>query len=102
MANDDNGRNDVEAVGVTSEIVSRAPTGQYRKNIIITNTSGGAHVITVHKGTGAAVGNEGIPLQVNERYVDYTLNENNRCWQGSISVISSLAAGQISISEEME
>jgi len=95
-------RNEVLAVGVTPVLVSRAPVSLKRKNITITNTSAGGQKITIHKGIGLAVSGAGIVISPTGSFSDATINENSKCYQGTISVISDLAAGQISISEEME
>lgn len=94
-------RNEILAVGVTSVKVSVAPIGKKRKSIVITNTSAGAHIITIALGDLSAVANAGIPLQVNERMVDVT-SEGYECYQGPIQAISDLAAGQISILERFD
>ena len=95
-------RNEVLAVGVTHILVSRAPASGTRKNILITNTSAGAQVITVHKGIGVAIAGAGIVIASGGNWSDATINERSKCYQGTISVIGDLAAGQISISEEFE
>ncbi len=95
-------RNQVLTIGSAHVLVSRKPVSMKRKNITITNTSPAAQIITIHKGIGVAVANQGIVLGNMGSWTDATINEKARCFQGSISVISDLAAGQISISEEME
>ena len=95
-------RNSVIAIGITPVLVSRAPVSGKRKNITITNTSAAAQVITISKGIGLAVAGAGIVLQPTGSYSDATVNENSKCYQGTISVISDVAAGQISVSEEFE
>ena len=96
-----NVRNDVLAVGITSVNVSPEPIGKKRKAIVLTNTSAGAHIISICLGDNAALQNRGIPLQVNERMVDVS-SEGYECYQGPIKCISSLAGGQLTILERFE
>lgn len=98
----ENTRNDTIAVGTSSVIVSRSRTqedGQFRKEMIIRNTSDDAtKIITVNFGEQQATNNAGVVLRQNE-LINLNSELGNKCYQGIITAICAVAAGQLSVFE---
>ena len=94
-----NTRNDQLTIGTTNVNVSKAPHGNKRKSIMLTNTSAGAQVITIGKGDIGATAGRGLILAVGQSYIEST-SEGFQCYQGPIQGISDVAGALLSIQEE--
>lgn len=96
----DTARNDLVTIGTTSTIASfaRQVDQMPRRAYTIRNTSTGGQVITVNLGLSQAVANNGIVLNPNESFSDSS-ETGYECFQGTITAISDLADGKLSIME---
>lgn len=86
----------ITAITTTSQIASPELT-QERKVISIRNSSTGTQEITVSLGVVAVAG-VGQVLLPGDTWIDSN-SEGYKCYQGTINVISSAAAAQVSIIE---
>ena len=90
----ENVRNNIAAVGTDAVLLSPA---HGRNEIVITNTSSAAQVITVSFGDVAIAG-AGVVLQPNSVYFSSNSAGFN-VFQGDIFVIANGASGQVSVFE---
>lgn len=90
----ENVRNQIVAVGTDAVLLSPA---HGRNEIVITNTSGAAQIITVSFGDIAIAG-AGVVLQPNSVYFASNTQGFN-VYQGDIFIIASAVSGQVSIFE---
>jgi len=90
----ENVRNQIVLVDTANVLLSPA---HYRNEIVITNTSSGAQVITISFGDIAIAG-EGVVLQPNSVYFGSNTAGFN-VFQGDIFIIGNGSGGQVSIFE---
>jgi hypothetical protein len=84
-------------VSATSITIAQERTGAAeRQQFIITNTSA-AQVVTIVKGSAAAIAGQGIILQPNGSYGEST-DGGFVCWQGEMQAVAT-GAGTVSIVE---
>lgn len=88
-------------IGATSVEIAPAVSSQAlkRTSLMIVNTSAAA-VVTIAKGTTAAVANQGIVLQPTGLYVESN-SANFETWQGAVQAVGT-AAGSVAVVESWE
>lgn len=88
------------SVNVTSvELTPSRLAKNRRKQLIVTNLTAGV-TVTITKGDGDAVANNGIVLSQNQSYIEAT-DSGFACYQGPYQVVAS-GAGTVAISEDFE
>jgi len=91
-------RSDVVAVGTSSTKIMDPQTQQQpRRAFSIRNTSPNAtDIISLAFGLEQAVAGEGVVLRQYEIWQEWT-QENDPCWQGSVTAICATATGTLAI-----
>lgn len=94
-------RNESLAVTATSREIASSMEGKGgRRNIIVRNNSpNAADIITIVRGSQAAIAGAGIMLRQGEVWYDST-DILSPCWQYEIQAVCATANGVVSITEE--
>lgn len=93
-------RNDTVAISTASvRIFDPRAQQQPRRSFSIRNTSpNSTDIISLAFGQEQAVAGEGVVLQQFEVWQEWT-QDNDPCWQGSITAICATATGTVAITE---
>ena len=89
----------VSVSAISTQACNKVMGGYKRTQLIITNTSAAA-VVTISKGSNAAIAGAGVRLPPNGSYLEST-DGGFLCWQEEVQIVAD-AAGTVAVVETLQ